>query len=246
MAKILDLSFNTSSDFSNCRYIGANGTFETGPELPNGIAGRISIDDGACRMHLKTTDANTADWKRTEIDFGEFPSAIGEIWSTFEFKYDWSFDNYVVIGSWSVMINDVAGQTYVPIGFRIRNKCLVIQAPANLGELGFNNQDLAVESIAPGVWHRVCVHADMQAAAGAGFREVFLNNKPIVRQVSLQTTYSTATAHYFKLGPYDGLHTAAFSEATMFIRNVTMWTGNDGYLSVLGGAPQAPTRLVTY
>src|SRR5688500_18310782 len=133
MAKTLDLSFSSTASFPGCRYIGANGIFETGPELPDGIPGRIWIVDNACKIYLNTADANTADWKRSELYFGESPSAFGEHWSTCELKYDWTFDNYVVIGSWAVMISGVSGTTYVPIGFRIRNKCLVIQAPLNLG-----------------------------------------------------------------------------------------------------------------
>src|SRR5687768_3161980 len=100
MSSILSLPFAAETDFTLCRYLGANGVFETGAELPTGIPGHITIDSGSCRMYVNTaTDLDTADWKRTEIDFGEFPSATGEFWTTFEFMREWSFDEYIVIGS---------------------------------------------------------------------------------------------------------------------------------------------------
>lgn len=245
MSKLLDLAFQTSADFAQCRSLGANGIFKTGTELPNGIPGRIWIENSICNMYLNTSDASTADWKRTEIDFGEFPTALGEYWTTFEFKREWSFSNYVVIGSWSVMINDVSGQTYVPIGFRIRDQNLVIQAPRDLNVIGFNNQNLAVVPVGVGTWHKVVAHVNLQPD-NTGFREVFLDGAPIVRQWGIQTTYPTSTGHYFKIGPYDGDHLAAFEEATLRIRNVAVWTGNDGYQAVMGEVPIIPQRRIAF
>ena len=66
----------------------------------------------------------------------------------------------------------------------------------------------------------------------------------IVRQYNLQTTYSTASAHYFKAGIYDGDHLEEFDYATMALRNVAMWEGNDGYNAVMGGAPRISQRLI--
>ncbi len=245
MTQILNLPFQSAADFSNCRWLAANGIFQAGSTLPNGITDHIFIENNACKLLLNTvTDApDSSGWMRTEVDFGDFPTAFGEVWSTFEFKYDWTFTNYIVIGSWSVMISGASGTTYVPIGFRIRDNCLVIQAPLDLGVIGFSNQDLAVIPIQPGTWYQVCAHSNLQSGA-TGFREILLDGVPIFRQWNAPTTYVDATAHYFKVGPYDGLHTKMFTEAIMHIRNVTMWTGNDGYQAVIGGVPRTPRRLV--
>lgn len=242
MAKILDLPFQNATDFPLCRYLGANGIFETGPELPNGIPGHITIDSGACRLYVNTTtDLDTAGWKRTEIDFGAFPTANGEFWTSFEFRRDWGFDEYVVIGSWAPLINGASGTTYVPIGFRIRNQNLIIQAPKDLSVIGFNNQDLGVAPIGVGKWHKVVAHVNLQPN-NTGFREVFLDGVPMFRQYGIPTTYGTADGHYFKLGPYDGEHLLKFEEATLYIRNVSMWSGLGSYQTVMGNVPYIPHR----
>ena len=245
MTKFLDVPFRDNSSFPLCRYLGANGTFKSAPTLPTGIAGRIWIEDAVCNMYVNTqTDANTAGWKRTEIDFGEFPTPTGEMWCTFDFQYHWDFSDYIVLGSWSVMIDGQSGVTYVPLGFRMRDHHFIIQASLDYS-IGFSNRQIASIPVTRGRWYRVCAHANLQPNS-TGFIEVFVDGMPIVRMWNTQSTYSTATAHYFKLGPYDGSHTMAFDEALLRIRNVTMWSGNDGYNAVMGGAPTIPQRRVAF
>lgn len=245
MARTLNIPFQTSTDFASCRWLAANGIFQAGSTLPNGITDRIWVEDGVCKMVLDTVndEPDSSGWMRTEVDFGEFPTAKGEFWSVFEFQYDWTFNDYVVIGSWSVMINGASGTTYVPIGFRIRNHCLVIQSARDLNVIGFSNQDLAAAPIQPGRWHRVVAHANLQSDS-TGFREVFLDDVAIVKQYGLQTTYPDASAHYFKGGIYDGDHDQRFPYASLSLRNVSMWSGNDGYQTVMGGVPMSPARLL--
>ena len=244
--RTLHVPFRSSSDFIKCRWLGANGEFASGASLPDGIANRIYVEDSVCKLYVDTAaDAPDASgWKRSEIDFGEFPAAFGEFWTVFDFKYDWTFSEYVVIGSWAVMINGSSGTTYVPLGFRIKNHCLLIQSPADSWAISFSNQELASVPITPGKWYRVCAHVNLKSDA-TGFREVFLDGVPIVRQYNVQTTYSTATAHYFKLGPYDGDHLQAFPYASMSLRNVSMWSGNDGYQTVMGCVPRTVARLLS-
>lgn len=243
--KTLDLPFQSASNFSSCRWLSANGVFQAGVFLPNGITNRIYVENNICRVILDTVNdaPDSTGWMRSELDFGEFPSSRGEFWSTFDFKYDWTFSQYVVIGSWASMINGASGVTYVPIGFRIRNHSLIIQAPLDFNTIGFTSQVLATTPIQPGRWYQVCTHANLQSD-NTGFREVFLDNKPILRQWNTVTTYADATAHYYKVGVYDGNHDKAFSYASMSLRNVTMWSANDGYQSVMGSVPLTPTRLL--
>lgn len=244
MAKIGDWPFTTGSNFSTLRAIYSNGIYDTGAALSDGIPGRIWIEDDACHMYLDTSDAATLNWKRTECEFGFFPTAFGEYWTTFDFMYEWSFPNFVVIGEWAPMISGEYGVTYATLGFRVQDHCFLVQAQREYSQLSFNSRIVCKVPIRRGSWYRVCTHINLQSD-GRGFLEILLNGETVAREWNRQTAHADVSDHYFKIGPYDGNHTELFKIAKMRLRNVTIWSGNDGYQAVMGGGvPLSPKRLL--
>ena len=243
MAKLRDIPFKDESDFSKCQYIQANGSFGSGPLMTTGVPDRIWIEEASCKMYLNINDVDTAGWKRSEIVLGTFPTGAGEYWSTCDFKYDWDTDKNVAIGSWYATPDSGDGLKYVPIGFRIRYSALVIEVPIDPPTEGIGSKAIASAPIVRNRWYSLCVHANLQPN-NKGFREVFLDKAPIVREYGIPTAYVDVVGPYFKMGPYDGDHLLRFDEATLYVRNVTMWSGNDGYQNVMGGVPLSPPRLI--
>ncbi len=242
MTKLVDLPL--SSTFAGCVYLSADGEFTTGARHPNGITDRIQIEDSCAKLCLNINDAETNAGLRTELQFGTFAAGTGEYWTTFEFKYDWDYLGGIVIGSWFASADGGDGIKYVPIGFRIRNKCLVIQVPDNLPTEGLGNKVIAAVPIEQNRWYKVTCHANLQSTA-IGFREILLDGTPIVREFGVVTNYVDVVGPYFKLGPYDGFGELGFTEElTMWLRNITMWSGNDGYQTVMGSVPKARPNLL--
>lgn len=241
MTKLVDIPLDT--DFSACQYVQANGIFGSGPTMAKGVKDRIEILGGVARLYLNVADADTASGVRSEIILGTFPNGTGEYWSTVDFKYDWDYTGVIAIGSWYATPDPGDGLKYVPIGYRIRNGCLVIQVPDKPPVEGIGSQVIATIPITRGRWYSLCTHVNLQPTT-TGFREIFLDAAPIVRQFGVITAYSDAVGPYFKMGPYDGSHEKKLDAATLYLRNATMWSGNDGYQAVMGKLPMAPRRML--
>jgi len=58
------------------------------------------------------------------------------------------------------------------------------------------------------------------------------------------TEYDNVQGPYLKLGPYDYAHWGDFGEKTAFYADAKVWSGNDGYQTVMGGVPIIGTRLI--
>jgi|SRR5687768_116060 len=243
MTKILDVPFSTGSDFSNVKSIYSNGLYYTGLQAPNGIPNRIWIEDDACHIYLNTADAPTYNWKRSECEFGNLPTTFGQFWTSFDFMYTWEFNYFVVIGGIPNILNGQFGVAYVNIGYRIEDHHLLVQAPRDFSTANFYNRVVCKVPIVPNKWYSLLTHINLQSDT-TGFIELFLDGVTIAKEWNLQTAHSTATGHYFKTGVYDGEHLEKFSEAKILMRNISVWEGNDGYQTIMGGVPLCPTRLI--
>lgn len=241
MAKLIDIPLST--DFSALPSLVSNGIFDTGLNLRNGIPDHVEIVGGAARLKLYRTDDAEQYNLRTELKFGAFPNGTGEYWSKLDFKYDWDYTGYVAIGSWYATPDAGDGTKYVPIGYRIRNHCLVIQVPVGLPAETLNFKTVATVPIVRNQWHVLCTHVNLQTD-NTGFREIFLDGAPILREFNIPTTYFDAVGPYLKMGPYDGAREKLLDAVTFYLRNVTMWSGNDGYQAVMGSVPRTPRRLL--
>lgn len=243
MARLDNYTFANGFSFADVRAIYSKGLYYAGYQAPDGIPDRIWIEDDACHLYLDITDPETLLWKRTECELGFLPTTFGEYWFTFDFMYEWDFPNYVVIGEIANKIGEEYGVTYATLGYRVYNHCFLVQAQRNYSGLSFNNRVVASVPIKPRNWYSVCVHINLQPDT-TGYLEIYLNKKLIAKEFNTQTAISTASAHYYKYGVYDGDHQESFAKAKMRLRNVTMWQGLSGYQEVLGGVPRIGQRFI--
>lgn len=233
-----------SQDFAGV-FLSANGQNLIGSNYPQGIPGRLEILGNALQTTVYPNDALTHLGRRAEVEIGSYAANSGEIWSKFDFMLpsglsytqDWSF------GSWYAT-PDVGDTTkYVPLGFRIDvNGQLHIQSGADMPTESTNKVTLVRHPLQTDTWHTIVCHALLSTTAGA--REIFLDRVPIFRDYGLPTTYIDAAGPYLKLGPYAHVAGNTYGYLRMYFRNVEMWIGSNGYQSVMGGAPIAPTRVL--
>lgn len=67
---------------------------------------------------------------------------------------------------------------------------------------------------------------------------------PIFREYGVPTEYDNVLGPYLKIGLYDGYHWGDFGTKTAYFSDVKIWTGNDGYGTIMGGVPVSPLRHV--
>ena len=75
--------------------------------------------------------------------------------------------------------------------------------------------------------------------------ELYIDRAPLFKLNGLATTYSHPTqGPYAKFGIYNFFEQTGWSERYIFVSGVSVWSGNDGYQTVMGGVPIIGTRLI--
>lgn len=242
MPKIFDVPFTSAASFEAVS-VSANGTHDFGRNHPNGMPGRLEIADACLQVTLYPTDAKTNLGLRSEVTIGTFPTNSGEYWSQFEFRLpeDWAYQDLVFVGSWYATPDAGDPTKHVPMGFRLTNGAFAVIVPQSFTSVSNNGETVVRAKVEPGRWYRVTCRTNLQQTA-TGFREIYLDRVPILKQSGIITTYDDAIGPYFKCGVYvDG---TSFDRLRIWFRNFAVWQGNDGFNAILGGVPEVPPRAL--
>lgn len=243
MAQLSDFSLNTN--FAGT-YLQANGIAVSGDGAPSGIDGRIEIVDGAARLTVYGTDAETALGHRSAVHFGTFPNS-GECWSSVDFMVDplWTTNNVATIGSWYPTPD--AGEEliikHVNIGLRLVNRdTLFVNVPAAvLPSVTATGRTVAVRKIEQGRWYNITIRINLQTTA-IGWREVYLDCVKIYGEYNVPTAYDDVTGPFYKMEART--LSQDYDRVRIWVRNARQWTGNESFATTMGGPPMTPSCLL--
>lgn len=240
--KIVDYSLNGS--FSGVYQLQANGVNTSGNDSPAGIPGRLDIVDGVMRATVLSTDAQTSLGHRSEIRAESNP--VGEYWYTWEMLIPDTWASDIAMSVMQIHDTPDGGDNprFPNFLLTVDGDSFVALVPsATLPTEGVNGTRVAVNKLVKGRWYALCLHVSWQTTTG-GFIELLIDREPLYKRFSTPTHYADASGPYLKLGVYDYYHIGSFAEKTAYFRNVSIWSGNDGYQQVLGGLPRSKKSLL--
>jgi hypothetical protein len=232
------------TDFSLIQGVSGNGQNVAGASYPHGIPGVLTIENGVMKAFLSDYHAITTSGHRSEIYLT--PDTLGENWYTWEFMLPsvyWSdFTGSMTIGQMHDT-NDVEDAPRQP-NFMLQVMDGVLYAVLPRVTLPTENTAYyryPATNMVFDRWYSVCIRFNWQITT-AGFREVFVDRVPVFRHWGTPTAYDDVIQPYFKLGMYN-TSGGNSGDKVAYFRNLTRWTGNDGYQAVMGGVPLTPPSL---
>ncbi|MGH8685738.1 MAG: hypothetical protein ACREUM_10360, partial [Nitrosospira sp.] len=63
-------------------------------------------------------------------------------------------------------------------------------------------------------------------------------------QYGIANAYDHVLGGYLKLGIYNYSASSGWGVNTIYIKDVSIWSGNDGYQTVMGTVPLVPPRML--
>lgn len=238
--------FPFSGTFANSTqvYLQADGLEYTNAQMPDGLANNLTIENGVLVSTMRATDEYTYFGHRADISWP--PDTRAEYWYTWSVMIppSWAdYDKRIVLAQIHDR-NDVGDPSQAPnFALYADNRELTAVVPESIYPTAI--ADGVPKGGIPfvlGQWYECCLHANWQISGG--FREFFINRIPIFREFGVATEYDNVLGPYLKIGLYDGYHWGDFGVKTAYYRDVRVWSGNDGYQTVMGGVPLARTRLL--
>lgn len=230
----------------------ANGTIDTGDNLPNGIDGRLFITadplrerGNVLRATLYESDALTASGRRSEIRAGN--DARQQYW------YTW--DCLLTDAAWLTTDDFVVMQIHdSPDGgdpARAPNFLLVVEAgefrvmvpSATLPTEATTLKTVASFPVTLGRWMRFTLNIDWQIS-GIGLRRFWANGVQILNQNQVATTYDDVSGPYVKLGPYNYFSLSSWTSRTLYLSNVRIWSGVANFVDGMNRSPVPAPRKV--
>lgn len=242
----LIVDYPLSSTFAGVNTLQAQGTIDTGNNLPNGIGTSLYISNGRMVSHITENDTPTATGIRAEIT--DSARANGQYFYNFAMTLADDFapvNNYIML----MQIHDTPdggdGAKAVPFALTYEQSGdLAIRVPLQtLPTEGANTRIIPFQKAIRGREYVFTLHVNWSITA-TGFRHFYVDRQPVFKETNLPTTYDDVTGNYFKCGCYDAAHSADFGEATAYYRNVKIYSGNDGFETAMGGNPIARTQLL--
>lgn len=189
-----------TSTFAGVNTLQADGTINTGNNLPNGIGTRLIIENGVMKSTISQSDTVTALGIRSEITAPA--NTFAEWWYVFEFMLPEDFfpTNVPIM---LMQIHDTPDEgdpaRAVPFSFwYAQDNTLQTYIPAaTLPTEGVNSTLLNRINFNRGKWYKACLHANWKTDA-TGFIEFFINGIALFRRFNTPTAYSDVTGNYFK------------------------------------------------
>lgn len=248
----LSTEYPLVSSLAGVTQLQANGTIDTGDNLPSGIDGRLFITadpagerGNVLQATLYESDAITASGRRSEIRAGN--DARQQYWYTWDCLFTeaaWlTTDDFVVM-----QIHDS------PDGgdpARAPNFLLVVEAgefrvmvpSATLPTEATTLKTVASFPVTLGRWMRFTLNIDWQIS-GIGLRRFWANGVQILNQNQVATTYDDVSGPYLKLGPYNYFSLSSWTSRTLHLSNVRIWSGTANFTDGMGRSPIAPGLTV--
>ncbi|SCY26176.1 Polysaccharide lyase [Nitrosospira sp. Nl5] len=208
-----------------------------------GVPGRLDLANGAAKCTVKDTDPDTYGGRRTEMTFSHQLDPTGERWYTWKFMIPPSWPTSTACAIMQIHETTNAGAPTPAPQFLLtfEGNHLVTRVPVDVlapGNSSYRSADCPFEFDR---WYSMCFHANWQRDS-TGFWELFVDRVPMFKRYGFANAYDDVVGAYLKLGIYD--YNKAVGTKTMYVRDVNIWSGNDGYQTVMGGVPLAPARTL--
>lgn len=235
------------TDFSQVQGVSGNGQVLAGASYPQGIPNVLTIENGAAKAFLTDSHAITTVGHRTEMYLTS--DTLGEVWYAWEFmlpaQYWQGFTGAMTVGQCHDFADAGDGGRQPNAMFQVINGVLHLVWPrATLPTESTAFDRFAVLNIQWGVWHSICLHVNWQTTT-AGFRDVYVDRKPVYRKWNIATAYDDVIQPYFKLGIYN-TSGGNCGDKLAYFRNLKRWSGNDGYQAVMGNVPLCRSRSTVF
>lgn len=247
MTLLISAFDSPNSSYAPIQGISGIGLALAGASNTQGIPGVLTLENGVMRAYCSDSHPLTSGGHRAEIYL--LPdNYTSESWYTWDFKmpaYYWdSFTGIIAIAqmhdspdtgdpasrqpNFALQFNNRVLQTVWPTS---------VPADSPVGSREVSGIDLEFDR-----WYSMCVRFNW-ATDATGFREVFCNRVPIYREWNISTSYVDTVAPYFKCGMYFTNNGNPCGEKVLYVKNLKRWSGNDGYQTVMGGAPLTPPKI---
>lgn len=239
-----------TANYASVPGVSGNGVSGSGSVNINGIPNVLTLENGVMRAYHADWHASTSG-TRTEIYF--LADSFGtEMWYVWEFMLPatyWSgFDGKTTIAQMhdSPDLSDPASrQPNFALQFNRGNLQTVwpTSSPDTLPNDVFSSLNLPAIKLEYDRYYQVCFRVRWSQTT-TGFREVYIDKVPKYRMWNIPTAYTDTAAPYFKCGLYITNDGNLAGDKVIYIRNLKIYSGNDGYQTVMGGVPIVGTRLV--
>jgi len=244
MTATLIKDFPLNENFTGLSQMQAMGTSYNPTTYPNGVAGSLEIVDGEMKATIRQTDPPTFTGIRSEVI--THSNAMGDHQTiTWEMKIrsdEWTEDTgQIVIGQLHP-----ADAILAAVGFAIQIERGIIYFYMPKSEPpteSLISNPIPCQNLRKDVWIKMAVRMKCMNNA-TGYLEFFIDGKQYVKISNRGTSYN-GDAPYFKIGIYDGPHTANFGTKSVRIRNIKVWSGVGSWEETLGQIPEHPQRLVS-
>lgn len=247
MTQILSAFDNTSATYAPIQGLSGIGVAIAGASNPQGIPDVLTLENGMMKAYCSDDHPITSGGHRTEI-YLTVDSFTTDSWVTWEFMLPsvwWTgFTGIITISQFHD--SPAEGHTtprQPPFMLQFNNKNLQIAWPSAVlpAEVSASRQANGIP-LEFDRWYAMCTHFKW-APNSLGFREVFVDRKPIYREWNVPTSYDDTLCPYFKLGMYFTNNFNPCGNKVLYARNLKRWSGNDGYQTILGGAPIPRDRI---
>jgi hypothetical protein len=235
-----------TSTFAGVSQLQANGTIDTGDNLPNGIGTSLYISGGRMVSTITEDDTETATGIRSEVK--DAARANGAYFYNFSLTLADDFNplvDYIML----MQIHDTPdggdGAKTVPFALCYEQSGdFSIRVPSQtLPAEGATARIIPIMKAVRGREYVFTLHA-LWSITATGFRHFYVDRQPVFKETNIPTCYDDVTGNYLKCGVYDATHNAQFGTATAFYRNIKVYSGNDGFETAMGGNPIARTQLL--
>lgn len=248
MTLLISAFDSPSATFATIQGLSGIGIAIAGASNPQGIPRVLSVNDGVMYAYCSDDHAITSGGHRTEIYF--LPDSFStESWFTWDFllpaQYWEDFSGIITIAQFHDSPNagnSTPRQPNFMLQFNDRNLQTTWPKAVLPTEQSASRQVSGL-TLDFDRWYSMCVRFKW-ATDTSGFREVFCDRVPIYREWNVPTSYDDTVAPYFKLGMYFTNNLQPCGEKVLLARNLKRWSGNDGYQTVLGGAPIKGSMVV--
>lgn len=237
-------SYALTSTFAGIPQLQCMGSGVSGNSAPSGVAGSIEIVNSTAKMTIRQTDPTTFTGIRSEMVFTPF-ALNDESWVTWECMIaseDWLENTgQIIIAQIHPEDTIVAA---VNFSLYVKGRQLFVSLPlSDPPTLSTSSSLTPLGDLVFGKWYSFCLHS-VWKNADTGMLEFYQDRKPVAKIFNRGTAYNLDTP-YFKMGVYDGPHNADFGTKAAYFRNLKIYSGNDGYTTVMGSTPITQTALTT-
>lgn len=210
----------------------------------SGVPGHFELTGDGVKVTVNETDAETYGERRAEMSFKHQLDPTGERWYTWKFMVPsiWNFNSGMAIMQIHEASDSGDPAVAVQLVLLLENGQLVARVPTDVLTPGTSSYNLATYPFAFDRWYSMCLHANWTLDT-KGFWEMFVDGIPMFKQYGIANAYDNVLGGYLKLGIYNYSGSSGWGTKSIYVKDVSIWSGNDGYQAVMGTVPVKQRRM---